>query len=155
MKSIIFAAVLVISASLLAFAEEKEKWTLLPPIENFNKEDQAYYESTSIVQKADIFQVMTKLIPGEKVRAAIITLSKKAVPPRNYDKFKYSIQLNEVNCKEKRHRLLSFIDFDTDDVAINSGEKASDWSDIPIMSLNEQLYKLVCSAKESIPRWRR
>ena len=129
---------------LLFACTENHNWTPLPAIENLNKDDQVFYDGTSIIQKSNYFQIATKVILGEKSRHDLIIIAKKIAPGKNYDGLQYSIQVKEVNCKEKRLRLLSFADFDKDDKEIDSGHEATAWSGFPPKSLDEQIYKLVC-----------
>jgi hypothetical protein len=143
MKSTICTVMMFLCGLLLA-CTENHNWTPFPAIENLNNDDQVFYDGTSIIQKSNRYQITTKIILGVKSRHDLIIIAKKVAPNKNYGALQSSIQVKEVNCKEKRLRLLSFADFDMDNKKINSGQEPTEWSDFPPKSIDEQIYKLVC-----------
>jgi len=142
MKSVICIVITILCALLLAFTG-KNNWKLLPRAENLNKDDQVFYDGNSIIHKSNNIQITTKIVPGNKTVHDMAIIFKRKYN-LNYERLKYSIQVKEVNCKEKKLRLLSFADYDMEDRKINSGDEPSKWDGFPPDSLNQQIYNVVC-----------
>jgi hypothetical protein len=142
MKSLIHVVIIMLFVLMLAF-KGKHNWKPLPTAENLNKDDQVYYDSDSIIQKSNNVQITTKIVPGKKT-VHDLTIVFKRKYGLNYERLKYSVQIKEVNCKEKKLRLLSFADFDIEDKRINSRDEPTKWAGFPPDSLDQQIYNVVC-----------
>jgi len=89
----------------------------------------------------NIVDVWTKLEYKEKGINGIVKKFGK-----HYADLCYSLELWEINCREKKERILSITEYSAEGKILyaSSAEGKSAWKAIPRKSVDENLYKAVC-----------
>jgi hypothetical protein len=89
-----------------------------------------------------IMQVRTKLVYTEKgITEMVINYGK------HYKDLSYSLELWEINCAEKKHRLLSNTAYSVEGNILytdQAGSRLPPWKSISRGSVDESLYKALC-----------
>ncbi len=112
-----------------------------------NKGDVYSYNKTSIKQRtADVLQVWEKKIISDKSREEDIEYYRsQRLSTKGYEKLSYKLILQEIDCKKKTYRILSIIEYDTDDHVLDSlSFDKPDWGSITPGSVIDALRGKVC-----------
>ena len=91
-----------------------------------------------------IIRVTGKTVP-KNIEEAIKSKEKHYGLP--YKKFAYTLYLNEINCSDKKCRVLSIVDYDDKGNILHSKSFESDkaiWIDVPKNSAIESLFNIMC-----------
>jgi hypothetical protein len=99
-----------------------------------------YYDAQSITRTSqNIVEVWTRWNFTERgITECVKYLGKE------YENVSYLLLLEEINCAEKKMRLLSVSYYDNNGVTITSNDSPQEWRFINPDSLNESLHKKVC-----------
>jgi hypothetical protein len=104
---------------------------------------ECFYDAEDTAPSSEnIVDVWTKLEYTEKGVNGIVTKFGK-----HYAHLSYSLELWEVNCAEKKDRILSITEYSSEGkilYADSAEEKLPPWKIIPRQSVDESLYKAVC-----------
>ena len=90
----------------------------------------------------DIVEVWTK---SEYTEKGVADLVKKF--GKHYENLSYSLELWEINCAEKKHRLLSITAYSEEGNILytdQAGSRPPPWKIIPRGSIEESLYGALC-----------
>jgi len=101
------------------------------------------------IQKDDgnyIVQVSVKEVYSDKGREKFIqTITENGVSTKEYDKLSYRIYLNEIDCKNKKLKILSINNYDTNGKVFGSRNyPEGEWEHIAPDSHRDTLRKNVC-----------
>jgi hypothetical protein len=111
-------------------------WKLYSNNENFI----GYYDAQSITSPSqNIVRVWTRLVYTEKGVLGMVGKFGKG-----YENLNYLKNLNEINCLEKKFRILSVFYCYNKESVINSIRFPSEWVFVVPESIMENLYKEVC-----------
>ena len=105
------------------------------------------YNKVDIKQSTkDTVQVSTIVVFSDKGREEHIQeMRNNGRSTEGYDKLSHTLFLHEIHCKDKRFRLLSFVNYDTDGKTFYSGSPdIPDWKYIVLNSTIDYLRKEVC-----------
>jgi hypothetical protein len=104
---------------------------------------ECFYDAESMSRSSeDIVELWTKL---EYTERGIVELVKEF--GKHYENLSYSLELWEINCAKKRHRVLSITAYSVKENILYTnpvGSRPSAWKIIPQNSVEESLYKAVC-----------
>ncbi len=104
---------------------------------------ECFYNAENMIRSSqDIVEVWTKL---EYTERGIIETVKKF--GKHYENLSYSLELWEINCAKKRHRLLSITLYSVEGNILytnQAGSRPPPWKIISRESIEESLYKAVC-----------
>jgi len=104
---------------------------------------ECFYDSEDIIPSSqDIVTVWTKLVYTER---GIIEMVKEF--GKHYENLSYSLELWEMNCAEKKHRLLSTTAYSVEGNILytdQAGNRPPPWKIISRKSVGESLYKTLC-----------
>jgi hypothetical protein len=108
-----------------------------------------YYDKSSIKKMdKDIIRVSNKFVYNSKSekKNAFSTLKEINKAPKNPDIMSYDLSVNEIDCANKKHRLISVIFYDIKGKAIySSSEFSKEWNKIISESFMDKLENTVCS----------
>lgn len=113
-------------------------WKLFAETDSY----ECFYDAEDMAPSSrNIVDVWTKLEYTEKGIEGIV---KKF--GQHYADLCYSLELWEINCGEKRERILSITEYSVEGKILyaSSAEGKPAWKMIPRQSLDESLYKAVC-----------
>jgi hypothetical protein len=101
------------------------------------------------IQKEDgnyIVQVSVKEVYSDKGREKFIqTMTENRISTKEYDKLLYRIYLNEIDCKNKKMKILSINNYDTNGKVFGSRNyPEGEWEHIAPDSHRDTLRKNVC-----------
>jgi hypothetical protein len=104
---------------------------------------ECFYDAEDMIGSSqDIMEVWTKLVYTERgVTEMVIEYGK------HYKNLSYSLELWEINCAEKKHRLLSNTAYSVEGNILytdQAGSRLPPWKIIPRKSVEENLYKTLC-----------
>ena len=140
MKSSVKLGVILIGLSIIGYGEVwGEDWRL------YAKTDlhECFYNAENMIRSSrDIVEGWTKL---EYTERGIIETVKKF--GKYYENLSYSLELWEINCTEKKHRLLSVTLYPVEGRILytnQAGSRLPPWKIISRESIEERLYKAVC-----------
>ena len=101
------------------------------------------YDAEDMIRSSqDIVEVWTKLVYTER---GVIEMVKKF--GKHYENLSYSLELWEINCAEKKHRLLSITAYSVEGNILytdQAGTRPPPWKIISRESVEESLYKALC-----------
>ena len=104
---------------------------------------ECFYDAESMTRSSQgIVEVWTK--SGYTERGVIEMVIKFG---KHYENLGYALELWEINCVEKRHRLLLFTAYSAEGNVLYNGEVGSrppPWKTISRGSVEESLYKALC-----------
>jgi hypothetical protein len=104
---------------------------------------ECFYDAENMIRSSqDIVEVWTK---SEFTGRGVIETVKKF--GKHYENLSYSLELWEINCAEKRHRLLLFTAYSADGNVLytdQAGSHPPPWKTISRGSAEESLYKALC-----------
>jgi hypothetical protein len=93
----------------------------------------------------NIVRVWEKNFFSDKGRQEFIKyMTSKGHPTEEYDKLSYMVYLYEIDCEKQRLHVLSVSQYNKDNKKFLSGDKESEWIDIPPNSLGDSLQEKVC-----------
>jgi len=119
-----------------------------PYAESLNRDIKYYYSPGSIGNRSDnMVRVWIKIVPVSKEQKdqIIQKRQKTRLTTKGYENYEYSLRLKEINCEDKMHSLLSYVDYDRKHSVLDSFYySTSQWSPIVPDSSAERLYMLVC-----------
>jgi hypothetical protein len=126
--------------SIFFWAEAQgEDWKLYAKTDLY----ECFYDAENVTEPSEnIVRVWTKLEYTERGIAGIVKEFGK-----HYESLSYSLRLWEINCAEKRQRILSITEYSVEGNILYTnpaGSRPSDWKDISPESVGENLYKAVC-----------
>jgi hypothetical protein len=130
----------VISLTIFGCAEAwAENWRLYAKTDLY----ECFYDAENIVRSSeDIVEVWAKLVYTER---GVVELVKEF--GKHYENLSYSLELWEINCAEKKHRLLSTTAYSVEGNILytnQAGSRPPPWKIISRESVGESLYKAVC-----------
>jgi hypothetical protein len=104
---------------------------------------ECFYDAEDIIRSSqDIVKVWTKL---EYTDRGVIKMVKEY--GKYYKNLSYSLELWEISCAEKRHRLLAITAYSLEGnilYADQAGSRPPPWKIISRESVEESLYKILC-----------
>jgi len=104
---------------------------------------EGFYDAENMIHSLrDIVEVWTRLEYTE--RGVIETVKKFG---KHYENLSYSLELWEINCAEKKHRLLSITLYSVEGNILytnQAGSRPPPWKIILRESVEESLYKAIC-----------
>jgi hypothetical protein len=104
---------------------------------------ECFYDSEEMIRSSkDTVEVWTK---SEYTKRGVADLVKKF--GKHYENFSYSLELWEVDCAEKKDRLLSTTAYSVEGNILytdQAGSRLPPWEIIPRESAEESLYKALC-----------
>jgi hypothetical protein len=131
---------IIIGFAIFSYAEVWAKdWRLYAKTDSY----ECFYDAEDIIRSSqDIVEVWTKLEYTERgVIEMLIEFGK------HYENLSYSLELREINCTEKRQRLLSITAYSVEGNILYTdqvGSRLPPWKIIPRESVEESLYKVLC-----------
>jgi hypothetical protein len=141
MKSLsVKLGVILIGLTIFSYGEVwGEDWRLYAKTDLY----ECFYNAENMIRSSqDIVEVWTKL---EYTERGIIETVKKF--GKYYENLSYSLELWEINCAKKRHRLLSVTLYSVEGRILYTNQAGSHlppWKIISRESIEESLYKAVC-----------
>ena len=140
MKSSVKLGVILIGLSIIGYGEVwGEDWRLYAKTDLY----ECFYNAENMIRSSrDIVEGWTKL---EYTERGIIETVKKF--GKYYENLSYSLELWEINCTEKKHRLLSVTLYSVEGRILytnQAGSRLPPWKIISRESIEERLYKAVC-----------
>jgi len=141
MKSLsVKLGVILIGLTIFSYGEVwGEDWRLYTKTDLY----ECFYNAENMIRSSqDIVEVWTKL---EYTERGIIETVKKF--GKYYENLSYSLELWEINCAKKRHRLLSVTLYSVEGRILYTNQAGSHlppWKIISRESIEESLYKAVC-----------
>jgi len=141
MKSLsVKLGVILIGLTIFSYGEVwGEDWRLYAKTDLY----ECFYNAENMIRSSqDIVEVWTKL---EYTERGIIETVKKF--GKYYENLSYSLELWEINCTEKKHRLLSVTLYSVEGRILytnQAGSRLPPWKIISRESIEERLYKAVC-----------
>ncbi len=119
--------------------------------EAVNHEIKYYFSPESVENRSEnIVRVWTKVVPvsSEKKDEIIQKRNKLRLSVEGYEDYEYSLRFKEINCSDKLHSLLSYVDYSRGNSILDSYYyNTSQWSPVVPESSAEQLFLLVCPGK--------
>jgi hypothetical protein len=93
----------------------------------------------------NMVKVWEKNFFSDKGRQEFIQyMIKRGHSTEEYDKLSYMVYLYEIDCDQQRIHILSVSQYDKDNKKFISGDKESEWINIPPNSLGDSLQEKVC-----------
>ncbi len=104
---------------------------------------ECFYDAEDVIRSSqDTVEVWTKLeYPQKGVIDMLIKFGK------HYENLSYSLELREINCAEKKYRLLSITAYSAEGNTLytdQAGSRPPPWKAISRESVEESLYKVLC-----------
>ena len=132
--------VILIGLTIFSYGEVwGEDWRLYAKTDLY----ECFYNAENMIRSSqDIVEVWTKL---EYTERGIIETVKKF--GKYYENLSHSLELWEINCAKKRHRLLSVTLYSVEGRILYTNQTGSHlppWKIISRESIEESLYKAVC-----------
>ena len=130
----------VIGLAIFGCAEAwAEDWRLYTKTDLY----ECFYDAEDMIRSSeDIVKVWTK---SEYTERGVIGMVKKF--GEHYENLSYSLELWEINCAEKKHRLLSITAYSVEGNILytnQAGSRPPPWKIISRESVEESLYKALC-----------
>jgi len=104
---------------------------------------ECFYDTEDMIRSLeDTVEVWTK---SEYTQRGIAEMLKKF--GKHYENLSYSLELWEINCPERKHRLLSITAYSVEGNILytdQAGSRPPPWKIIPPESVEESLYKALC-----------
>jgi hypothetical protein len=104
---------------------------------------ECFYDAEDMIRSSqDIAEVWTKLVYTER---GVVEMVKEF--GKHYENLSYSLELWEINCAEKKHRLLSTTAYSVEGNILytnQAGSHSPPWKIISRESVEESLYKALC-----------
>jgi hypothetical protein len=104
---------------------------------------ECFYDAENMTRSSkNIVGVWTKLVYTER---GVVKMVKEF--GKHYENLSYSLELWEINCAEKKHRLLSTTAYSVEGNILytnQAGSRPPPWKIISRESVEESLYKAVC-----------
>jgi len=130
----------VIGLAIFGCAEAwAEDWRLYAKTDLY----ECFYNSEDMIRSSeDIVKVWAKLVYTER---GVIEMVKEF--GKHYENLSYSLELWEINCAGKKHRLLSITSYSVEGNILytnQAGVAPPPWKIISRESVGESLYKAVC-----------
>ena len=114
-------------------------WRLISSTDSYK----CFYDAEDMIRSSeDIVKVWTKLVYTER---GIVELVKEF--GKHYENLSYSLELLEIDCAEKKHRLLSTTAYSLEGNILytnQAGSRPPPWKIISRESVEESLYKALC-----------
>jgi len=102
-----------------------------------------FYDTEDMIRSSgDTVEVWTK---SEYTQKGIDEMVRKF--GKHYENLSYALELWEINCAEKKHRLLSITAYSLEGTILyadQAGSRPPPWKIIPRESVEESLYKALC-----------
>jgi hypothetical protein len=130
----------VIGLAIFGCAEAwAEDWKLYAKTDLY----ECFYDAGDMTRSSQGFmEVWTKLVYTERgITEMVIEYGK------HYKNLSYSLELLEINCAEKKHRLLSFTAYSVEGNILytdQAGSRLPPWKIISRKSVEESLYRALC-----------
>ncbi|MGD0406007.1 MAG: surface-adhesin E family protein [Candidatus Bathyarchaeia archaeon] len=143
MKSLLIrlgVTLVIIGLALFNYAEVwAEDWRLYAKTDLY----ECFYNAEDMIRSSqDIVEVLTKLVYTER---GVVEMVKEF--GKHYENLSYSLELWEINCAEKKHRLLSTTTYSVEGNILytnQAGSRPPPWKIISRESVEESLYKALC-----------
>ncbi len=139
MKSLSVRLVGVLIIGLLIFGHV-EAWGADWRYLGKNEQGKSFYDTESITRPFK--NVVRVLARWEYNQNGVSEIVKKL--GKKYEGINYTISVEEINCSDKKKRILSLTDYSKEGKIIFSSSNGSEWENIIPGTYFESLYKAVC-----------